>query len=567
MSDDPRGYRRGQPGNPRYDNDVRGRGPAEASGERSNAGSKIPSFSAYRPEAYANADKRSVNRPERSDMRNNVPTNAPQRSHLSSVDDARRQERPAAIQRQQDRGNVQPDPRDPYRSSADPYAARQDYESDWHSAPSRDNRYADFHEETPPPPPVDVLAVHDRFFAGDDEHETPDVSYRDARRNETFREKPAPRGYAADNRNDHAWDDDTFEQTPAPASLRPPQLPATLAVPHDDDMDADFFDEDEFDDDYLEERRGGRTRLIAAVLVGAIVTGGGLGWLYTGGFKSGSHPTSEAGIVRADTAPVKENPQEPGGRQFANGKQIQDRLGGAASPVQVAAAEPSRSVQPAAGVAASSSDTLEERINNALNSAKEKDTPVKEKPVKETAVNEPKEVPTLTVNVDGSIAENSAGQPIGTAGKRHMVQTAEASQPAPAQPTPTQPAVEDTPAAAAPPTETAAVTPPPAEEASKPTAQAGVLTEAPVASSTGSYFVQLGARNDEAAATAAFTTMQQKYSAVLSGYTPSVQKADIPGKGVWYRLRVGPFSSKADADKVAENLKTAGLKGPYSVKD
>lgn len=561
MSDDPRGYRRGYPGNPRNDNDVRGRGPAEASGERSNAGSKIPSFSAYRPEAYASPEPRSVNRPERSDMRNNVSMNPQQqRQHLSPVDETWRQERPAPTQRpQQDRGTVQQDPRDPYRSP-DPYATRQDYETDWRAAPPRNNRYD--HEETPPPPPVDAFAMHDRFFADEDEHEAPAPTYRDTRRDEPVREKPAPRGYAADNRGAHAWEDDTFEQSPAPASLRPNQLPATIPAPHDDDMDADFFDEDEFDDDYYEEKRGGRTRLIAAVLVGAIVTGGGLGWLYTGGFKSGNHAATEAGIVRADTAPVKETPQESGGRQFASGKQIQDRLGGA--PVQMAAAEPTRQVQPAAGVTASSNDTLEERINNALNSGKERETASS---VPETTINEPKPVSTVTVNVDGSIAENNAGQSIGSASKRVAVQPTETESSLPAR-------IEEAPAASAP---AEMATEAPAEEPSRPTAsapaqvaqaqpaQASVLTEG--TSGTGSYFVQLGARNDEAAATAAFTTMQQKYSSVLAGYTPSMQKAEIPGKGTWYRLRIGPFGSKAEADKVAENLKTAGLKGPYSVKD
>jgi hypothetical protein len=80
-------------------------------------------------------------------------------------------------------------------------------------------------------------------------------------------------------------------------------------------------------------------------------------------------------------------------------------------------------------------------------------------------------------------------------------------------------------------------------------------------------FVQIAARNDEAAARAAFADLQQKYAGVLGSHSPSVRKVDLGEKGVWYRLLVGPMASKGDADKLCEDLKTAGMKGCFSRKE
>ena len=80
-------------------------------------------------------------------------------------------------------------------------------------------------------------------------------------------------------------------------------------------------------------------------------------------------------------------------------------------------------------------------------------------------------------------------------------------------------------------------------------------------------FVQIAARNDQAAAMAAFADLQQKYAGVLGNHSPSVRKVDLGEKGVWYRLLVGPMPSKPDADKLCEELKAAGMKGCFSRKE
>lgn len=45
----------------------------------------------------------------------------------------------------------------------------------------------------------------------------------------------------------------------------------------------------------------------------------------------------------------------------------------------------------------------------------------------------------------------------------------------------------------------------------------------------------------------------------MKGVESSVQTVTIPGKGVWHRVKVGPFQSQKDMDKVRGTLKLNGL--------
>jgi hypothetical protein len=80
--------------------------------------------------------------------------------------------------------------------------------------------------------------------------------------------------------------------------------------------------QDHEDTDYeLEEpRRGYRGLAIAAALVGAIASGGGLAYAYK--TLIGPPSASAPPVVRADSRPAKTQPADPGGKQFAHqGKQ------------------------------------------------------------------------------------------------------------------------------------------------------------------------------------------------------------------------------------------------------
>jgi hypothetical protein len=52
--------------------------------------------------------------------------------------------------------------------------------------------------------------------------------------------------------------------------------------------------------------------------------------------------------------------------------------------------------------------------------------------------------------------------------------------------------------------------------------------------------------------------MQQRFSSVLGDMQPNIQEADLGAKGIYYRVRVGPWAARAEAVQVCESLRSAG---------
>ena len=73
----------------------------------------------------------------------------------------------------------------------------------------------------------------------------------------------------------------------------------------------------------------------------------------------------------------------------------------------------------------------------------------------------------------------------------------------------------------------------------------------------GNWQVQLMSSPNKAAVEKSWTTMKKKYS-MLQNLPYEVESANLGAKGVFYRLKVGSFASKADADALCSQLKTAG---------
>lgn len=599
MSDDPRGFRRGQGGGrdyrpprqghggraapPSVDDRYEGYRQPEAPGSRPQQPQEkpAPSFSAYRPEAYANHEA------------------PPPRSERPEWDNGARRAPPppdrSAPPPSEPYGRTPPPSRDPYyqNASSDPYAPRspRGYEADWDRDAYSDggsNQFPSYLPSTEEPPAgPDAQSVHDRFFAAEkhgDAAPPPPARVHSGFHDQDFDDR-APQssgnqpahGYANEPAPQHrdignfdtAFDDgqyhdwNQYDQAPPPSSARPFQPPAMA----DEDLDADFFaDEDEYDaDDYEPDRKGGRKKLMAAVLVGAIAIGGGLAYVYK--FSNGDGGGIPS-LIAADSSPVKEAPSEPGGRDFPNrNKLIYDRLGGeeptatrlasGESPAEPQSESASAS-EPIPGIV-TTGGTLEERIENALK-AQGNDGPAT---TGETAsADKPRTVRTVTFGPDGNpqpaeprtqrIAANDANGDAASSGVVvTTAQTVDSSSASNA-----DQAGQSSGAQQQPETQIAAISPQP---------RTPEVTES--SGGTGNYFVQIGARNDQEAAIAAFATLQQKYSSVIGNYAPSVRKADLGAKGVWYRLLVGPVESKIEADALCEQLKGAGMKGCFARKD
>ncbi|MBX7221719.1 MAG: SPOR domain-containing protein [Blastocatellia bacterium] len=68
----------------------------------------------------------------------------------------------------------------------------------------------------------------------------------------------------------------------------------------------------------------------------------------------------------------------------------------------------------------------------------------------------------------------------------------------------------------------------------------------------GTYSLQIGSTNDEQAA------KNQVAALRAAGHTAYYVKAEIPGKGTWYRIRVGRFASAGDAQRYGRTVRGAG---------
>jgi len=176
---------------------------------------------------------------------------------------------------------------------------------------------------------------------------------------------------------------------------------------------------------------------------------------------------------------------------------------------------------------------------------------------------EPKKIHTVTIRADqpnslgsaplqpGSTAR-SAARPEAPAPKPSTT----ASAPAGGAPLSIIPGAEGDAPAAAPARARAAVAP--ASGAPMALASATPGTAVAATSSAGGYAVQLTSQRSEAAAQAAFRSLQAKYPNQLGGHEPILRRADLGSKGVYYRALVGPFASMEEAAGMCSSLKAAG---------
>jgi cell division septation protein DedD len=75
--------------------------------------------------------------------------------------------------------------------------------------------------------------------------------------------------------------------------------------------------------------------------------------------------------------------------------------------------------------------------------------------------------------------------------------------------------------------------------------------------SIGSFEVQLGALPSQDAAQQAWSRISGAHPALFDGKSPDIKMASVNGK-TFYRLRVGSFTSKADAGKFCGEVSAAG---------
>lgn len=247
------------------------------------------------------------------------------------------------------------------------------------------------------------------------------------------------------------------------------------------DFDPDVEEYERYEDEGEEEAGSGRRRtLMLLTVVALLVVFGGVMLL---AYREGSHEGAGGvpPLLRADGGPVKEPPENPGGRSFPHqdagvynriagdrgGEEGEQLLPPAEEPVQIEGP----SIRPEDQMAL-------DRMAQAIES-------------------NPLEAPAPSV-------------------EERREETG------PVQITPSAPA-------AAP------------EAAMQPPAQASP----PPAASGGSYVVQLAALRDEQSARETFARLQSRYPELLGGLSADIQRADLGDSGIYYRARGGYLDKAA----------------------
>ncbi len=94
--------------------------------------------------------------------------------------------------------------------------------------------------------------------------------------------------------------------------------------------------------------------------------------------------------------------------------------------------------------------------------------------------------------------------------------------------------------------------------AAQPAPSAPMPASAPSSSGAAGFRVQVGSYASEDQAHSQASVIVGKHAALLSGLTQDIEKADLGAKGVYYRLRFGPFGSRDDAASKCSELKSSG---------
>lgn len=354
-----------------------------------------------------------------------------------------------------------------------------------------------------------------------------------------------------------------------------------------------FYEDDQSDADFLDDgdavaaaaaqsaRKGGMTLrsrsmfMVGSALLGAVALGGALAFAYkqSGGAMNGDQPP----LVQADNRPVKEVPDQPGGKDFPHkNKLIYDRLENGDKPetdhLVPRQEEVAMPAMPGSGGETAGLPAAPAQAAPPTTEAVDGTAPPPSVATVDDPEGGPRRVKTMVVRPDGSMApppgveaaaasapQAAPAQQVASAQVPGIVAAAAPAQPAP-QPAPApapQPAPAPVAAAAVPEPQQVASIPAPAPVKPKPVKAAAAEPAAPAKASA--YVVQVGSKKNQTEALATFADMQQKYPTLLSSYRPMVQKADLGSKGVWYRLRIGPMNDKTAASKLCTQLKSQGL--------
>ena len=322
-----------------------------------------------------------------------------------------------------------------------------------------------------------------------------------------------------------------------------------------DDQGADDFAEDDEPGNVPEKRavlRKPGTWLSA--LIGIAVLGGGAAIFALG---TNSPTTGEPVLVKADASPLKMKPANPGGTVVPNQtSRVYERVAGQEAPTPVQGNLLPSAEEPIDLAAASEDEPLTDGLDfvggdpDVEELIKGEERIVEEVVELEPAQSErlavtPVKVRTMVVKADGTLVPReeevaaAVVQPAVDAAQEALRQVQERSVGS-AQVEAGEQTGSITPTV---------VEPSAADPAAKPVRLASL--------SAGEWSIQIASQPSEQAAQSSYDDLAKRYSGVLAGRGVNIVKAEVSGKGTFWRVRI-PAGTRDDAVSLCTNLKSAG---------
>lgn len=380
---------------------------------------------------------------------------------------------------------------------------------------------------------------------------------------------------------------------PAPFALDEGDLPGSRPLdqysPDDYDFDPDMDQEiarHVADEDAREPKSRG---VLIAALIGGVALLGAIG-AFAFSFGGGSDGDAPA-LVRAEDGPVKVKPENPGGTTVPNqDSKVYDSVAGegtadapqqqtlvttAEEPVDVTPPPPAMEEDVVAAPSGKSEDRIEQILQETEGQGDD-----------QIAAVAPRKVRTLVVKPDGTLMPREDEPDAAPSDERTDTIAAAVPDAAPAPAIPESTGALQAATQAAP--ETAAAEPLAAQEdaavepasgdrsampdtapiaplrpADQPIDVVGevkpdqVAAAATTAAANGNWAMQIASQPSEAAAQSSYQDLARRYGNVLQGREVNIVKAEIAGKGTFWRVRV-PAATRNEAISLCENYKAAG---------
>lgn len=299
--------------------------------------------------------------------------------------------------------------------------------------------------------------------------------------------------------------------------------------------------DDDFYDEYDEDESIGRGPVIAiffVILLAALV---GVVWLaYNMGLRQGQ--LAAPPVIHASTEPFKVRPEEAGGMEEPVASPSEATLAGTDIGSEEVEVSP-----PAEDPIVLPDETQVATAERSVTEPTSQPAAANERPVTsidgELVVPRPSErLRTAAVDEDLTSAPGTSRPGASIAATQPTVQPS------------TQPEVRPEPRATESATTTTASTQP--STAVGPPAPS-TSSARPVAAN-GRYVVQVASLPERAEADQTWARLEARYGEIIGDGEQDVQTADLGERGTWYRLRIGYYGTRDDANAVCQQLQAAG---------